>query len=72
MYILDSLQQFQTVYRDGKKWNRCIEAIENIGNIKANVMYSIGDSLVYMLTNGDTPPCEDSLVIAATLTFITT
>jgi len=49
MIILDNLDQFKVVYRDGRKWNRCIEAIENIGNLKDGVMYSIGDSLVYMI-----------------------
>lgn len=52
MIVLESLEQFKVVYRDGRKWNRCIEAIENIGNIKDGVMYSIGDSLVYMIEDG--------------------
>jgi len=52
MIILDNLNHFKTVYRDGRKWNRCIEAIENIGNLKDGVMYSIGDSLVYMIADG--------------------
>lgn len=52
MIVLESLEQFKVVYRDGRKWNRCIEAIENIGNIKDGVMYSIGDSLVYMVEDG--------------------
>ncbi|MDE1240137.1 beta-galactosidase subunit beta [Vibrio aestuarianus] len=49
MIVLDNLEQFKVVYRDGRKWQRCIEAIENIGNIKDGVMYSIGDSLAYMI-----------------------
>ena len=52
MIILDNLDHFKTVYRDGRKWNRCIEAIDNIGNLKDGVMYSIGDSLVYMIADG--------------------
>ncbi|MGF1701081.1 beta-galactosidase subunit beta [Photobacterium makurazakiensis] len=52
MIVLESLEQFKVVYRDGRKWNRCIEAIENIGNIKDGVMYSIGDSLAYMIESG--------------------
>ncbi len=52
MIVLESLEQFKIVYRDGRKWNRCIEAIENIPNIKDGVMYSIGDSLVYMIEDG--------------------
>lgn len=52
MIVLESLEQFKVVYRDGRKWNRCVEAIENIGNIKDGVMYSIGDSLVYMIADG--------------------
>ena len=52
MIILENLEQFKTVYRDGRKWNRCIEAIENIDNIKDDVYHSIGDSLVYMVDNG--------------------
>ncbi|HDM8227792.1 TPA: beta-galactosidase subunit beta [Vibrio campbellii] len=52
MIVLDNLEQFKVVYRDGRKWNRCVEAIENIDNIKDGVMYSIGDSLVYMIEDG--------------------
>ncbi len=52
MIVLDNLEQFKVVYRDGRKWNRCVEAIENITNIKDGVMYSIGDSLVYMIEDG--------------------
>lgn len=52
MIVLDNLEQFKVVYRDGRKWNRCVEAIENIANIKDGVMYSIGDSLVYMIEDG--------------------
>ncbi|WP_281222209.1 beta-galactosidase subunit beta [Photobacterium sanguinicancri] len=58
MIVLESLEQFKTVYRAGRKWNRCVEAIENIGNIKDGVMHSIGDSLVYMIhsqTSAKTP-----------------
>ncbi|MHA2716592.1 beta-galactosidase subunit beta [Vibrio owensii] len=52
MIVLDNLEQFKVVYRDGRKWNRCVEAIENIANIKDGVMYSIGDSLVYIVEDG--------------------
>lgn len=52
MIVLDNLDQFKVVYRDGRKWNRCIEAIENITNIQDGVMHSIGDSLVYMIEDG--------------------
>ncbi len=52
MIVLDNLEQFKVVYRDGRKWNRCIEAIENITNIRDGVMHSIGDSLVYMIEDG--------------------
>ncbi|MEZ9188693.1 beta-galactosidase subunit beta [Vibrio sp. 10N.286.52.F8] len=52
MIVLDNLEQFKVVYRDGRKWQRCVEAIENIGNIKDGVMYSIGDSLAYMIEDG--------------------
>ncbi|OCH13668.1 beta-D-galactosidase [Aliivibrio sp. 1S165] len=52
MIILDNLEQFKVVYRDGRKWNRCVEAIENIANLRDGIMYSIGDSLVYMIEDG--------------------
>ncbi|OAJ92490.1 beta-galactosidase subunit beta [Vibrio bivalvicida] len=52
MIVLENLEQFKEIYRDGRKWNRCIEAIENISNIKSGVMHSIGDSLVYMIEDG--------------------
>ncbi len=52
MIILDSLSEFQQRYRSGKKWQRCMEAINNLGTIRPNVFHSIGDSLVYRLTGG--------------------
>ncbi|MDW2244734.1 YhcH/YjgK/YiaL family protein, partial [Vibrio sp. 1287] len=52
MIVLSSLEQFKQVYRNGRKWNRGVEAIGNIGNIKYGVMHSIGDSLVYMVEDG--------------------
>lgn len=52
MIIIDSLSEFQQRYRSGKKWQRCMEAINNIENICPNVFHSIGDSLVYRLTDG--------------------
>lgn len=58
MIVLDSLEQFKQVYRSGRKWNRCVEAIKNIHNIKPNVMHSIGDTLVYMIQESQTEPME--------------
>ncbi|MDK9776959.1 MULTISPECIES: beta-galactosidase subunit beta [unclassified Vibrio] len=52
MIVLDNLDQFKVVYRNGRKWQRCVEAIENTVNLKDSVMYSIGDSLVYMIQDG--------------------
>ena len=52
MIVLDNLEQFKVVYRNGRKWNRCVEAINNIENMKDGVMHSIGDSLVYMIEDG--------------------
>lgn len=48
MLILNSFDEFKNIFRSGKKWIRCKEAIENIPNIKENRYHSIGDSLVYM------------------------
>jgi evolved beta-galactosidase subunit beta len=52
MVVLENLEQFKTLYRDGRKWNRCVEAIENIGKIRDGVYHSIGDSLAYMIEDG--------------------
>ncbi|SMY31529.1 Evolved beta-galactosidase subunit beta [Photobacterium malacitanum] len=52
MITLASLDQFKSLYRDGRKWNRCVEAIENISNIQPNVFHSVGDSLAYRLQHG--------------------
>ena len=52
MIILDTLDDFQRIYRAGKKWQRCMEAINNLNNVLPNVFYSIGDSLVYRLAEG--------------------
>lgn len=58
MITLESLDLFKQVYREGKKWNRCIEAIENLPNIRPGVFHSIGDSLVYRLFEGVSPAKE--------------
>ncbi|BBS38201.1 beta-galactosidase subunit beta [Enterobacter cloacae complex sp. 2024EL-00215] len=50
MIVLDSLEQFQQLYRTGRKWQRCVEAINNIDNIQPGVAHSIGDSLAYRVT----------------------
>ncbi|HFI5323386.1 beta-galactosidase subunit beta [Serratia liquefaciens] len=52
MIIVESLAEFQRIYRSGKKWLRCMEAINNINNIEPNVFHSVGDSLVYRLASG--------------------
>ncbi|CAI1677523.1 beta-galactosidase subunit beta [Serratia proteamaculans] len=52
MIIIESLAEFQLIYRAGKKWQRCMEAINNINHIETNVFYSVGDSLVYRLASG--------------------
>ncbi|MBW7983572.1 beta-galactosidase subunit beta [Enterobacillus tribolii] len=58
MRILDSLEQFKQVYHAGRKWRRCVEAIENIGNIRPGVAHSVGDSLAYRLeTRAVTDAC---------------
>ena len=49
MIIFNSLNEFKLANSDSKKWQRCIEAIENIDSIKENIYYSLGDSLIYML-----------------------
>ncbi|RJX69354.1 beta-galactosidase subunit beta [Vibrio sinensis] len=52
MIVLDNLEQFKVVYRNGRKWNRCVEAIGNTEKLRDGVMYSIGDSLAYMIEDG--------------------
>jgi len=42
MIVLDSLEQFQQLYRAGRKWQRCVEAINNIDHIQPGVAHSIG------------------------------
>jgi len=54
MFIYKDLNEFKMDNKYGKKWERCVEAIENIKNIKENIYYSIGDSLVYMLKTKNT------------------
>ncbi|GLR08166.1 beta-galactosidase subunit beta [Mixta theicola] len=54
MRILDNLEQFKQIYHSGRKWQRCVEAINNIDNIRPGVAHSIGDSLSYRVENGST------------------
>lgn len=50
MDILNNLEQFSQRYQGGRKWQRCVEAIRNIDNVRPGVAHSIGDSLSYRLT----------------------
>ena len=52
MIVLENLEKFKEIYRSGRKWNRCLEAIDNLKNMKMGVCYSKGDSLVYRLHEG--------------------
>ncbi|WMY76279.1 beta-galactosidase subunit beta [Buttiauxella selenatireducens] len=58
MIILNTLEDFKRIYHAGKKWQRCMEAINNLKNIEPDVFYSIGDSLVYRLAEGATENTE--------------
>lgn len=58
MIILNTLDDFQRIYHAGKKWQRCMEAINNLKNIKHDIFYSIGDSLVYRLVDGSAKTTE--------------
>ena len=52
MITLDNLTLFKNIYREGKKWGRCVEAINNLANLKPGICHSIGDSLTYRLQEG--------------------
>lgn len=54
MEIINNLEQFTQRYQGGRKWQRCVEAIHNIDNIRPGVAHSIGDSLSYRLTTDTT------------------
>lgn len=49
MILFTDLTDFQRFFRQGKKWQRCIEAINNLPSIHPDVTYSVGDSLIYRL-----------------------
>lgn len=51
MVILQSFDEFKSIFRVGKKWLRCAEAIANVPNVKENVFYSIGDSIIYKISS---------------------
>jgi evolved beta-galactosidase subunit beta len=52
MIVIESLALFERVCREGKKWQRCREAIANAERIPPNQYHSVGDSLVYRLFEG--------------------
>lgn len=54
MIVINNLTLFSQIYcPQGKKWQRCLEAINNSGNIHPAVFHSIGDSLVYRISAGE-------------------
>jgi evolved beta-galactosidase subunit beta len=57
--ILDNIEQFTALYKEGRKWQRCLEAIDNINNIRPDVYHSIGDSLVYKVESGQPQPSSE-------------
>lgn len=71
MRILDNLEQFKQIYHSGRKWQRCVEAINNIDNIRPGVAHSIGDSLSYRVAS-DSTWMRCSLATAAISRCITT
>ena len=54
MRILDNLEQFRQIYHSGRKWQRCIEAINNVDNIRPGVAHSRGDSRSYRVASDST------------------
>lgn len=54
MKIVDNLEQFTRNWNRGRKWQRCVEAINNLDNILPGVAYSIGDSLTYRVSTQNT------------------
>ncbi|MCD1126723.1 beta-galactosidase subunit beta [Jinshanibacter sp. LJY008] len=52
MIVLHDLALFKQLYHQGRKWQRCIEAINHVPNIQPDIFYSIGDSLIYRLQEG--------------------
>lgn len=60
MRILDNLEQFKQIYHSGRKWQRCVEAINNVDNIRPGVAHSIGDSLSYRVASDST---TDALLV---------
>ena len=55
MILFTDLTDFQRFFRQGKKWQRCIEAINNLPSIHPDVTYSVGDSLIYRLQTKTQP-----------------
>jgi len=53
--ILNSVNEFRQRNHSTKKWNRCVEAINNLPALTPGVCHSIGDSLVYRLVDGKAP-----------------
>ncbi|QNF15059.1 beta-galactosidase subunit beta [Aeromonas jandaei] len=72
MITLDNLTLFKNIYREGKKWGRCVEAINNLPNLKPGICHSIGDSLTYRLQEGASPATSLFEGSAVTSTFTTT
>lgn len=52
MIILNSVEEFRQRYHSAKKWLRCLQAIDNLPQLKPGVCHSVGDSLVYRLVDG--------------------
>jgi evolved beta-galactosidase subunit beta len=52
--ILNSVDEFRQRYHSTKKWNRCVEAINNISALMPGVCHSI-DSLVYRPVDSKAP-----------------
>ncbi|NIF48388.1 beta-galactosidase subunit beta [Enterobacter sp. Ap-1006] len=62
MRVLENLEQFKQIYHSGRKWQRCVEAINNVDNIRPGVAHSIGDSLSYRVS---TDSCTDALFVGS-------
>ena len=71
MRIIDNLEQFRQIYASGKKWQRCVEAIENIDNIQPGVAHSIGDSLTYRVETDSAAQVGTGNIVGASGAILT-
>lgn len=63
MHLFENLDDFEEILGGVKKWDRTLEAIGCVDTVLPGVTYSVGDSLTWIVCEGQS--CKDDTLVAS-------